>query len=284
MGQSETFTPININALGWSGFNSTLTFASGLDLAKGTVVAIVTATGLAVAYDDDGTDDGRRTAVGILLADLDTTTATGMGQAWPAPVCLGFGAFITAALTGMDANGLADLGGREVAGGFTLITGAAYSLAGLASITGNLTVSGSVTAADLAATDDLTVGDDAAITGLLTVGETLGVTGLTTLTGGLKMAETTGTDTAFAITASHNVVRCADFTSARTYTLPAAATYGVGRFLLVKAPSNANTYNLTLDGDASETIDGAATKVISTAYGAVLLQAITGGWAVYSGS
>lgn len=45
---------------------------------------------------------------------------------------------------------------------------------------GDAAVTGAVTAADVTTTDDLVVGDDAAITGAMTVGETLGVTGVAT--------------------------------------------------------------------------------------------------------
>lgn len=266
MGITNTYTPADIGFLGWKGLVATGTLASGQNLVKGTVLGIVSATGLLKAYDNDASD-GTQTAVGILLQDVNTGS-TGLNEAFPAPVCVGFGAFKTDELTGMDANGLADLGGREVTMGgvsFTLITGGAYSLAGLASLTGGLSIGG-----------NLAVTGTSAFTGAVTF------SALATLTGGLKMAPTTGTDTAFTITASHNVVLCDDFTAPRTYALPAAATYGLGRILTVVAPSNANTHNLTLDGDSSETINGSSTRVISAAHGAVMLMAVTGGWRVLS--
>lgn len=40
---------------------------------------------------------------------------------------------------------------------------------------------------DVAATDDVSVGDDLTVTGAAAVGETLGVTGIATLTGGVKV-------------------------------------------------------------------------------------------------
>jgi len=56
----------------------TLTYiadASSGALPAGTAMAKVTATGKYVAYDDDGTDDGRRTMVGLLLVAVDATGA-----------------------------------------------------------------------------------------------------------------------------------------------------------------------------------------------------------------
>lgn len=265
----ETFTPGDaILANGWRGFIQTGTLASGLNLVKGTVLGIITASGLLSTYNNSNSD-GTEVAVGILMQDVNTSS-TGINQAAPVAVCTAFGVFLTAELTGMDSNGLADLGGREVTiggVGYTYITGQSATLAGLASITGDLTIG-----------DDLTVTDDAAI------GGDLAVTGLSTLDGGLKFTVTSGTDTAFSVPATANVVHCVDFTTGRTYALPAAATFGLGRLLIIKAPSNANTHNLTLDPNSSETIDGASTLVVSTAYRTTILQAITGGWAVLSGS
>ena len=60
----------------------------------------------------------------------------------------------------------------------------------------NFTLSATLQAADVIATDDLTVGDDAAITGLLTVGETLGVTGVATF--GARVLGKQGADVASA--------------------------------------------------------------------------------------
>jgi hypothetical protein len=68
------------------------------------------------------------------------------------------------------------------------MTGAITATGDITTTTGNVVVTagnvtaaaGTVSASDLDATDDLTVGDDAAITGLATVGETLGVTGAIT--------------------------------------------------------------------------------------------------------
>ncbi len=50
-----------------------VTIKEGEDLKAGAVLGKITATGLYVAYDDGGTDDGRRTAVAILYADCGAT-------------------------------------------------------------------------------------------------------------------------------------------------------------------------------------------------------------------
>lgn len=44
-------------------------------LEAGAVLGKITASGKYVAYNDDGTDDGRRTVAGILMTDIDATGA-----------------------------------------------------------------------------------------------------------------------------------------------------------------------------------------------------------------
>jgi hypothetical protein len=101
-------------------------------IAKGTVMAIQTSTGKWLPYDDDGTDDGRRVARGILPYDVivdenskvtySTTTGQAVGEfsqpgVQNVPMYIA-GYFNTADLTGLDANGAADLG-RLVVGDST---------------------------------------------------------------------------------------------------------------------------------------------------------------------
>lgn len=65
----------------------------------------------------------------------------------------------------------------------------------------------------------------------------------------------------------------------RTVTLPAAAACGNGKVFIIKDESGAaNTDNITVDANAAETIDGAATKVISTAYGSTRLICNGSNW------
>lgn len=64
-----------------------------------------------------------------------------------------------------------------------------------------------------------------------------------------------------------------------TITLPKAAVAGKGRVFVIKDGSGgAGTNNITIDGDGSETIDGAATKVIATNYAAVWLYSSGTAW------
>lgn len=71
-------------------------------------------------------------------------------------------------------------------------------------------------------------------------------------------------------------------TGAVAVNLPAAATCGAGKVFHVKDEGgNAQTNNITIDGNAAETIDGAATKVISTNYGCYSLITDGSNWFVF---
>lgn len=57
-----------------------VTVLSGQNLVAGAVVGIVTASGKVVAYDNAGTDDGRRTAAGILFAPVNASGGDAAGR------------------------------------------------------------------------------------------------------------------------------------------------------------------------------------------------------------
>tara|TARA_R110000824_G_scaffold52615_9_gene145844 strand:+ start:2031 stop:2792 length:762 start_codon:yes stop_codon:yes gene_type:complete len=74
--------------------------------------------------------------------------------------------------------------------------------------------------------------------------------------------------------------------SAKTINLPAASSHA-GRILQIKdAGGNANSYNITVDGSGSETIDGDATYVITQNYACLTIVCTGTAWvatSVYSG-
>lgn len=79
-------------------------------LRQGLVLGKVTASGKYTAYDDDGTDDGRRVALGVLDEDVDMLD--NFGNALAAPILASIlirGHVDPAHLIGYDANGGADL-------------------------------------------------------------------------------------------------------------------------------------------------------------------------------
>jgi hypothetical protein len=104
------------------------------------------------------------------------------------------------------------------------------------------------------------------ITGLLTASAGLALTGDTKLTG------TTPGAYPYTTLAADLVVHV-DTSSARTINLLAGATKGThGVVVIHDNTGSAASNNITIDANSTETIDGALTKVISTAYGGVTLQ------------
>lgn len=86
---SDNYGPVRISG----------TIASGADLDAGTILGRVTATGKFVAYDADGTDDGRRTAVAVLLEDAAAASAD-------VAAVIGFaGHYVEDSMTGLDDAG-----------------------------------------------------------------------------------------------------------------------------------------------------------------------------------
>lgn len=79
--------------------------------------------------------------------------------------------------------------------------------------------------------------------------------------------------------ADRNKVFLVDSTSGNiTLTLPAAATVGSGFTIAVKKVVSANS--VIIDGNASETIDGAVTKTLSTQYDAVVIACDGSNWSI----
>lgn len=68
----------------------------------------------------------------------------------------------------------------------------------------------------------------------------------------------------------------------RTITLPTAANATVGKIYVIKDESGgAATHNIIIDGNGSETIDGALTQAITTNYGSVQLYTDGSNWFIY---
>jgi hypothetical protein len=82
----------------------TVTVSGADKWLSGTVLGKITATGKFVEYDEAGADDGRRVAAGILWNELDPVAGD-----IEATVLVRDAEVIEAKLTGIDANGVADL-------------------------------------------------------------------------------------------------------------------------------------------------------------------------------
>ena len=110
---TQTYEPKEIRAAGYQGqfLAVPVTVKSTQTLTAGTVLGIITATGLAVAYDDSALD-GSEVAAGILVEDVDAV-ATGADVVSSMYVR---GNFQASRLTGLDGSASADLGARTVPG------------------------------------------------------------------------------------------------------------------------------------------------------------------------
>lgn len=112
---STTYTPTEIRASGDEAlFPTTIVTVSSAQaaLTAGTVLGIITASGLAIAYSDAAVD-GSEVAKGILAVDVD---AAGEGRDKPVPMYIG-GQFVESRLTALDAAAKADLNGASMANG-----------------------------------------------------------------------------------------------------------------------------------------------------------------------
>ncbi len=75
---------------------------------------------------------------------------------------------------------------------------------------------------------------------------------------------------------THAVVICDASSAAFTVTLPAASKFTGRIYHIKKTDSSANA--VTVDGNASETIDGDTTKVISTQYDSMMIVCDGSNW------
>lgn len=96
--------------------------------------------------------------------------------------------------------------------------------------------------------------------------------------GGSFGANITSTSTDITLNATHYTVKVDASGANRTITLPASA--GVSRriYIIKKTDSSANT--VTIDGNASETLDGATTKVINTQWAGYAIQSDGTNWII----
>jgi len=91
----------------------------------------------------------------------------------------------------------------------------------------------------------------------------------------------TVTTTTYAATIANTFILADDDTAAAliTITLPAVATAGEGKVIEVKKIGN--TANVVIDGNSTETIDGATTLTLSTQYESVALVCSGAAWYIF---
>ena len=135
-----------------------------------------------------------------------------------------------------------------------------------------LPVAGTTASVNVVKAQDGTVVDCA---GIFTFGNTTG----RSIQQGCQSYKRTASATDYTAKVSDFIIAITNTGAARTVNLPPVASAGVGTVYIVKDESGgAGTNNITIDGDGSETIDGATTKVINTNYGAVRLYCTGSAW------
>jgi len=116
------------------------------------------------------------------------------------------------------------------------------------------------------------------IDGSITVSNGVTVSGGTTkLSTGMVMKRTAVADANYTILTTDYIVAYPALTAARSVTLPSSGVTTGQEFIIKDESGNAGTYNITVVG----TIDGAANKVLNTAYGTVRLYYNGTGWFTY---
>jgi hypothetical protein len=85
-------------------------------------------------------------------------------------------------------------------------------------------------------------------------------------------------DTNYTATSASGVINYTSLTAARTVSLPDATTCKGKEIIIKDSAGAAATYNVTLDGNGSQTIDGSATYAINSNYGSVRIKSNGAGW------
>lgn len=111
----ETYQPKEIRAISGQEVAVPITLAAtATDLSKGTILGIVTASGLFAPYKDSNTD-GTEVARAVLAEFIPKSTATQISSAYIKIIAK------KDALVGLDSGAISDLGAREPIPGILII-------------------------------------------------------------------------------------------------------------------------------------------------------------------
>jgi hypothetical protein len=115
---TNTPTEILASTVGLEKMGIMVSTAVVAKIVKGTVMGIITATGLAIPYLTAAVD-GSGVAVGIISDDFDPTLSTDQSDLRLAANMYIHGSFVEANLTGIDSDAKVDLKGRTIGTVFT---------------------------------------------------------------------------------------------------------------------------------------------------------------------
>lgn len=101
--------------------------------------------------------------------------------------------------------------------------------------------------------------------------------------GFLTLPRTAVADVAYTAQSTDYIIAYSVLSAGRQVTLPSAVTdVSPGKEYVIKDETgNAGSFNITVAAKAGETIDGAATKVINSAFGVLRIYSTAIGWAVW---
>ena len=160
-------------------------------------------------------------------------------------------------------------------------------------VTGNVTASGTVQAEQLTSTDDARIADDLTVNDL-TINETLNIDGAADFDGETDFSSNVTLrnapilypyESAQTHVLSDSNIPYMNFvgnsSANQTIYLPDASVHDgmILKFVVVTEPG---TYNVVIEGDDADTINGAANKTSSALYDALEVVAINGNWAITS--
>jgi hypothetical protein len=91
-------------------------------------------------------------------------------------------------------------------------------------------------------------------------------------------------DADYTATSSNYLIGFTSLSTGRTVTLPAASTMTNKTIIIKDESGSAGTYNISVEGAGSETIDGTETKVINTNFGSITIYSNGSNWFVITRS
>lgn len=123
-------------------------------------------------------------------------------------------------------------------------------------------------------------GVNADLSGNLTISGTLTSNGVWDINNGVRGERTGVGSSPFTVTSSHYYLAVDTSSIAITLDLPQASTVTDQIYIIKDRNGNANTNNITIDPNGSETIDGASTYVININYGRVTIYSNGSNWEI----